>query len=161
MLALAALTKTFKIIINAENHDTSILIGKEDESTSYELRLNDRVICTKNMYDAERPLKAGEDEPEHCAVYNGDRGVITFISYDKSFIIVKFDLWGEIEIPRSKLSHIELGYALSCHKLQGSEADFVIVGFDSLLRGYLQRNGYTPPLLVQRNIVCLQQKVEH
>ena len=124
------INKDVQNYINAENHDTSILIGKEDESTSYELRLNDRVICTKNMYDAERPLKAGEDEPEHCAVYNGDRGVITFISYDKSFIIIKFDLWGEIEIPRSKLSHIELGYALSCHKLQGSEADFVIVGFD-------------------------------
>ena len=56
------INKDVQNYINAENHDTSILIGKEDESTSYELRLNDRVICTKNMYDAERPLKAGEDD---------------------------------------------------------------------------------------------------
>ena len=108
--------------INAENEYTGILVGAEGATESYYLRLGDRVICTKNYYDAQHP-----DETV-CPVYNGDRGIIT--SINQSQMIITFDLWGDIVFPRSKYNQIELGYALSCHKLQGSEADYVIIGFD-------------------------------
>lgn len=41
-----------------------------------------------------------------------------------------YGMWGDIVIKRADFPKIELGYALSCHKLQGSEAPYVIVGLD-------------------------------
>lgn len=117
--------------VNTANEHTQIMVG-QNEKQQYGLRLGDRVICTKNMYKAVRPDpiydEYGEETDDICPVYNGDRGVIAKIEHDR--IIVDFDQWGLIAIPRKDYCHIELGYALSCHKLQGSEADYVIVGLD-------------------------------
>jgi len=130
-----------------------VIVGKKDAVDSYQLRKNDRVIVTKNMYQAQRCIKENElknsllDEDEYlddwaqktensgenldlttCPVYNGDRGIIKSINDQQ--MVITFDQWGDIVIPHEDYSKIELGYALSCHKLQGSEADYVVVGFD-------------------------------
>lgn len=145
-----------------------ILIGakKNDTSNAYYLRKNDRVIVTRNMYQAKRykPVSEGispitEDDlntldtpdpweelqddipettsgniieestmPDLCPVFNGDRGIIKSIAENE--MVICFDQWGDILIKREDYSKIELGYAMSCHKLQGSEADYVVVGFD-------------------------------
>lgn len=125
--------------INAVNVSTEV---KPTPSSPYGLRLGDRVICVKNMYKATRPFPSGYDdfdEPvyEVCPVYNGDRGVITSISNES--MVICFDLWGDILIKRSDYTNIELGYALSCHKLQGSEANYIIVGFDMASRVLLTK----------------------
>lgn len=112
------LNKDIQELVNARNAYYAIKTGKDSE-----LRLNDRVICVKNNYNAYAP-----NSEEKTPVYNGDRGIITDISYDS--FIVDFDLWGPIEITSDMKSSIELGYALSCHKLQGSEAPYVIIGLD-------------------------------
>ena len=116
------INREIQAYINTENEHTEIKVGKPDDPLAYGLRLGDRVICTKNYYQAQRP----DETP--CPVFNGDRGVIT--SLNSSQMIITFDLWGDIVFPRSKFNQVELGYALSCHKLQGSEADYVIIGFD-------------------------------
>lgn len=149
------LNKKVQDIVNADNTHTAIGIGqapvhpsgkKDDKSKQsppplYTLRLGDRVICVRNMYRAERPCpimdEEGNESPDICPVYNGDRGVITQLSPE--YMIVKFDLWGDIKIPRTDYINIELGYALSCHKLQGSEADYVIIGLDYVSRILLTR----------------------
>ena len=73
-------------------------------------------------------MAADRESPEICPVFNGDRGIIKEIT--PTSLIVTFDMWGDIVIKRADFSKIELGYALSCHKLQGSEAPYVIVGLD-------------------------------
>ena len=126
-------------IVNSENANVAVKVGKDNNA--YELRLDDRVICVKNMYKATHPdlveNEYGELVNEECPVYNGDRGVITKMGY--GFIIVRFDLWGDIIIYEKDYSAIELGYALSCHKLQGSEAEYVIIGFDMSSRVLLTK----------------------
>lgn len=136
------LNKRVQDIVNADNAHTAVGIGQEkNKAPTYSLRLGDRVICVRNMYRAERPYpiidEEGNESPDICPVYNGDRGVITQLSPE--YMIVKFDLWGDIKIPRTDYINIELGYALSCHKLQGSEADYVIIGLDYVSRILLTR----------------------
>lgn len=128
MACTQKLNQDIQQIVNAGNADTEVRIGREENDTSYTLRLGDRVICTKNTYDAQHPGKDEETPGEQCPVYNGDRGIIKSISPAR--MVVTFDLWGDIVFPRGSYRNIELGYALSCHKLQGSEADYIIVGFD-------------------------------
>ena len=70
-------------------------------------------------------------------MFNGDRGIIKEIT--PTSLVVTFDMWGDIVIKRADFSKIELGYALSCHKLQGSEAPYVIVGLDMAARVLLTK----------------------
>ena len=48
----------------------------------------------------------------------------------KEYMIVNFDGIGEVCIEKKYWGNIELAYALTCHKIQGSEADIVIFGID-------------------------------
>lgn len=99
----------------------------------YRLKENDKVIVNKNNYDTFTP--AGDE----CPVYNGNRGTIKTIDKSKGQMIVEFDQWGEVVILQKLWNTIELAYALSCHKLQGSEAEFVIIGLDFSARTLLTR----------------------
>lgn len=135
MLATSALNARVQALVNPRmfgRNEVEVKRNPKDPSSGYTLRERDRVICTKNMYQAERPRKDDfEDEFEEaqiCPVFNGDRGIVKSIS--SMSMIVTFDMWGDIVIKRADFPKIELGYALSCHKLQGSEAPYVIVGLD-------------------------------
>lgn len=92
------------------------------EGDRYILRLGDKVIANKNDYYTETP------EGKICPIFNGNKGVICEIKRD--FIAVNFEQWGKIIIKTEVLNTIELAYALTCHKLQGSESPYVIVGLD-------------------------------
>lgn len=156
------LNKRVQDIVNANNAHTAVGIGQEkDKAPTYSLRLGDRVICVRNMYRAERPYpiidEEGNESPDTCPVYNGDRGVITQLSPE--YMIVKFDLWGDIKIPRTDYINIELGYALSCHKLQGSEADYVIIGLDYVSRILLTREWvYTAITRAKKHCVIVAEE---
>lgn len=125
-----ALNTEIQGIVN-HNKETQVAIATTHNKTQveYYLRLGDRVIATKNMYKAERANEYDESgNPIVCPVFNGDRGYIKEIN--NGYMIIAFDMWGDIIIHKQDFSRIELGYALSCHKLQGSEANYVIIGFD-------------------------------
>lgn len=131
LLATRALNNRVQALVNPHlfgRHEVVVSLNAKDPFAKYTLRERDRVICTKNMYQAEHPMVADQESPEICPVFNGDRGIIKEIT--PTSLIVTFDMWGDIVIKRADFSKIELGYALSCHKLQGSEAPYVIVGLD-------------------------------
>ncbi|MEC8190125.1 MAG: AAA family ATPase, partial [Verrucomicrobiota bacterium] len=92
-------------------------------ATTY--RIGDKVIQTRNNYDK--------------GIFNGDTGIIKSISSDRSGLTVEFT--GEsVEFTKGELGELQLAYAISIHKSQGSEYPIVIIPLLKQHYMMLQRN---------------------
>lgn len=90
---------------------------------NHTLRVGDKVMQNKNNYDIEWTK---EDREYGSGVFNGDIGVIRNINNVTGKITVEFDQ--KIAIySREDLNQLELSYAATVHKSQGSEFDCVIL----------------------------------
>ncbi len=101
---------------------------QERKRGSVVFREGDRVMQVKNNYDImwreEDGLKGG------MGVFNGDIGVITEIQPDAGLLTVNFE--GRlVEYTGDMLVELELAYAMTVHKAQGSEYRAVILAVNS------------------------------
>ncbi len=87
------------------------------------LRLNDKVMQIKNNYDLK--WKKHDTKEEGYGVYNGDMGKI--IEVKNTSITVLFDDGKTVEYENALLEEIELSYAITVHKSQGSEFKTVVI----------------------------------
>ena len=88
-------------------------------------RVGDKVLQTRNNYDK--------------GIFNGDLGIILHVDRETGSLTVEFD--GEpIEFDRFELSDLQLAYAISVHKSQGSEFPTVIIPLLKQHYMMLQRN---------------------
>lgn len=88
----------------------------------YILRENDKVINVVNCYNTYTP--DGKKEP----IFNGYVGIIKGI-YD-DYMIIDFNICGEVIISEKIYKNIELAYACTVHKFQGSQSPIIIFGID-------------------------------
>lgn len=88
----------------------------------YILREGDKVINMVNKYSTKTPEE--KTEP----IFNGYMGIVK--SINDTEMIVDFDLCGKIIIPRKLYRNIELGYACTVHKYQGSQVKIGIIAID-------------------------------
>jgi len=86
-------------------------------------REKDKVMQTKNNYDIMWENDNGE---QGSGVFNGDVGFITEIDARGGMVKVRFDDRVAVYFPEN-LSELELAYAITVHKSQGSEFDCVII----------------------------------
>lgn len=86
-------------------------------------RIGDKVMQTKNNYDLTWQRDNGE---MGCGVFNGDVGYITHIDIRGGILNVRYDDRIATYLIDS-LSEIELAYAITVHKSQGSEFDCVVL----------------------------------
>ena len=106
------------------------------------IRLGDKVMQIKNDYDIEWEIegKNGIVIESGKGVFNGDSGVV--VNASSGAVIVRFEDGRKATYSGELLSKIELAYAITIHKSQGSEYPAVII---PLLSG--------PELLMNRNLL--------
>jgi len=134
-ISTLALNKLVQDIVNplGANPTTIQVNAKRGESYFYTLREDDKVIITKNNYKTMTP------QGTLCPVFNGNLGIIQTIDDFNNEITINFEQHGPVIIKKKEWNTIELGYALTCHKLQGSEAEYVIIGLDYTCRALLTK----------------------
>lgn len=100
-------------------------------------REGDKVMQVKNNYDIEY---VGSDGAKGMGIYNGDMGVIDSIHTEDKYMLITFDDDKTIEYPFTSLDELELAYAITVHKSQGSEFGYVIIPACSFIPMLMSRN---------------------
>jgi len=87
-------------------------------------REGDKVIQMKNNYKLERIYP---DKKKSIGVFNGDTGKIIEINDNDENIIVRMDDESIVSYSYEDIEQVELAYAITVHKSQGSEYPVVLI----------------------------------
>lgn len=129
-----AINKQIQSIVN-----TGKAIGAHNNG---KFKINDKVMTVHNNYE--------------LGYFNGDIGIIT--SSDERSLTVQF-LKDEITIPKNLIQDVELAYACTVHKSQGSEYDTVIIALPATPSVMLKRNLlYTAITRAKKRVIIITQK---
>lgn len=99
------------------------MMGSKEAPMDYIIEEKDKVIITKNLY------KVITVDGEYTSIFNGNLGIVTMVTSEN--VSVKFDTGEEIILSKEEALNLELGYAITCHKSQGSEFKSAIVALDN------------------------------
>lgn len=116
---------------------------QEKEYRNTIFREGDKVMQIKNNYNIVwNVMENGRQIDEGTGVFNGDEGIVNRISLGGEFVEVVFDDNKYVKYDFSQLDELELSYAVTIHKSQGSEYRAVIIP------------AFTgPPNLLSRNLL--------
>ena len=117
---------------------------REKEYGSTIFREGDKVMQVKNNYQLEWEIRSkyGLMIDKGTGIFNGDMGIIEEINDFAETMTISFDEGRMVEYPYKLLEELELAYAITIHKSQGSEYPAVVI---PLLTG--------PRMLMNRNLL--------
>ncbi len=103
-------------------------------------REGDKIMQIKNNYQLS--WKRLEDLQEGEGIFNGDVGFIQSIDAENGFLYALFDDQKYVRYEFGQLDEVELAYAITVHKSQGSEFPVIIMPIT-----------WFPPMLATRNLL--------
>ena len=139
VLGVENLNKVLQSYMNMESLDK-----REREFHGTLFRENDKVMQIKNNYQIKwvKKNKYGDIYEEGMGVFNGDMGIIKRILDIEESVVVEFEEGKLASYGFSDMDEIELAYAVTIHKSQGSEYPAVVI---PILGG--------PKMLLNRNLL--------
>ena len=134
---------------------------KETRAHDQVFRVGDKVMQTRNNYQMEWEIPGNFGMPieKGTGVFNGDFGVIADVNTELAELIVRFDEDKVVHYPFTQLEDLELAYAITVHKSQGSEYPAVILPLLSGPSGLFNRNLlYTAITRARKCVVILGER---
>ncbi len=129
----------------------------EKETTGVTYRVGDKVMQIKNNYNIEWEVrnKYGIPMDKGTGVYNGDMGIVREINAFAELVTVEFDEGRMVDYSFKQLEELELAYAITIHKSQGSEYPAVVIPVFSGPRMLMTRNLIYTAVTRAKSCVCL------
>ena len=130
---------------------------KEKELTHGVFREGDKVMQIKNNYQMEWEItnRYGIPVDAGTGVFNGDIGVIKEINLFAEEITVEFDEGRQVHYDFKEADELELAYAITIHKSQGSEYPAVVIPVHSGPRMLMTRNLLYTAVTRAKKCVCI------
>lgn len=126
-----------------EKLNPSSMLKNEKEFGNYIYREGDKVMQVKNNYSLEwQCFENNICVANGLGVFNGDTGFIEKIDEYHKKMTIKFDDNKFVDYDFTQLDEIDLAYAITIHKSQGSEYKSIVV---PIFGG--------PPMLMNRNLL--------
>ena len=149
---IQVLTPTRKGLLGVERLNTVLQMylnpadssKREKEYNGTIFREGDKVMQVKNNYQLEWEIRSkyGLCIDKGTGVFNGDTGIIEEINFFAETMTISFDEGRMVEYSFKLLDELELAYAITIHKSQGSEYPAVVI---PLFQG--------PRMLLNRNLI--------
>ena len=162
---IQVLTPTRKGMLGVERLNTVLqeyLNPKDSSKQEKEIgttifREGDKVMQIKNNYQIEWETRGRHGIPTDrgMGVFNGDMGVIDNINFYSEKLTVKFEDDRYVEYPFKQLDELELAYAVTVHKSQGSEYPAVVIPLLSGPRMLMNRNILYTAVTRAKKCVCI------
>ena len=130
---------------------------QEKESGGTIFRKGDKVMQIKNNYQLEWETRNRYGIPleRGTGVFNGDTGIIREVNNFAETLEVEFDEGRMVEYSFKQLEELELAYAITIHKSQGSEYPAVVIPVHSGPRMLMTRNLIYTAVTRAKKCVCL------
>lgn len=120
-------------------------------------REGDKVMQIKNNYQMEWEVRSryGIAEEKGQGVFNGDLGILREVNLFAETLTVEFDEHRLAEYSFKEAEELELAYAITIHKSQGSEYPAVVIPLLSGPRMLMTRNLLYTAITRAKSCVCL------
>lgn len=152
ILGVNSLNEQLQKFINPPSPDKS-----EKEIAGTIFREGDKVMQVKNNYQLswEQRSASGRIFDTGSGIFNGDMGIVTKINNTTNYIEVVFDDDRYVTYDTKQAEELELAYAITIHKSQGSEYPAVIMPLVSGVQMLMTRNLLYTGVTRAKKCVCI------
>lgn len=135
---------------------------KEKEIAGRIFREGDKIMQIKNNYQLEWEQRSlsGRIFDTGSGIFNGDMGIVTTINNTTNYIEVVFDDDRYVTYDSKQAEELELAYAITIHKSQGSEYPAVIIPLVSGVPMLMTRNLLYTGVTRAKKCVCIVGRKE-